>query len=587
MLREVLEISALEDFVRGLARTAQTRVFVFDAAGALITASEARSEFTRRTGHIPAALPPGMKLVAVPADAPPAHVGFADHAGVWCVVAPVYVDGRTAGYVGLGEFRENSLSGGQWEAAQVAAGAELADVIDLWGRLAPLERSGTAGTATDARWAARMLAEWCRRETQLQTSSEEIALVGDIAELLTGEQDLQRVLDRIVAETARVMKCRFASLRLYNPQTTELVNKAVFHLSKRYLNKGAILRSQSAVDDEALNGRVVYIENAATDARILYPDEAREEGIVSMLTAGMVYRGSPVGVIRVYTDRKQRFRTAQKNLLRAVAYQAATAIVHAQLMSERLRAAQLERELELAGALQARMISAPPANLTHLDAAMVFSPRSHVGGDFCDFIPLPDGRLAAVVADVAGKGLPASLLMASTRGALRALAREHHDLGEIVTRLNRQVCEETTSSEFITLVMVAIDAERGELSYCNAGHEPILMLRGGEIDESEDAGLVLGIDPQETYRESRTPMRTGDFLLLTTDGVPEAMNFAGDLFGRTRLHDALKAYGTLPAEQCLGNIRWDLRRFCGLARQGDDITLIGIRVRSGAKFSGS
>lgn len=577
MLRELLDLSFLEDFVRGLARASTLRISIYDSRGSLITSADAQYDFTRRVAPKLDLIPTGLRLVPVPADAPPAHVGFMDAGGVWSVVAPVYIDGKTTGYVGVGEFREHVPSGDFWSEAAKTLGMEMSQAIKLWEALPKLERSGHSLGVVTARWTSRMLGDWGRRETHLQGASDEMGLIGDIAELLTGEHDLQRVLDRIVAETARVMKCRFSSLRLYDPATNELKNKAVYNLSDRYLNKGAILRGQSGIDDEALRGQLVYVENAATDPRVLYPEDASREGIVSMLTAGMIYRGSPVGVIRVYTDRKQRFRAAQKNLLRAVAYQAATAIVHAQLVEERLKAAETERELALAGALQQRMIRQPPRH-ARIDAAMVHSPRRHVGGDYCDFMTLGDGRYAAVIADVVGKGIPASLLMASTRGALRAIASESNDLGEILTRLNRHVAGETAASEFVTLLMIAIDAQRGRLGYANAGHEPPLVLRDGSVLSLDEGDLVLGISPSVAYMEYSTELRPRDFVLLSTDGATEAMNFNGDLFGRERLQKSLTEHGLLSADQCIRSIRWDLRRFRGLAQQSDDLTLVGVRI---------
>jgi sigma-B regulation protein RsbU (phosphoserine phosphatase) len=585
MLRELVDIAWLEDFVRGYARSAGLRIAAYDARGGLVSGSEALSEYSRLTGEVLEQIPVGLQLVPAPSDAPPAHVGFTEQRGVCYVVAPIYVDGQTAGYVAVGEFRDHSPAGHVWQTAQQHAGVDLPRLIAAWEHLPKLDRGGGSQAIFTSRWAARMLAERCRRETQLQGAAAEIALVGDIAELLHGQQDLQKVLDRIVAETARVMRCRFSSLRLYKPATNELVNKAVFGLSQKYLNKGVILRAQSVIDEEALQGKIVYVENAATDPRILYPAHAREEGIVSVLTSGMIYRGNPIGVLRVYTDRKQRFRTAQRNLLRAVAYQAATAIAHAQIVEERLRAAATQRELELAGALQARMISAPPPHTPNLECAVIFTPQRHVSGDFCDFLTLPDGRLAAVVADVSGKGVPAALLTTTTRGALRAMAAEHADLGELITGLNRYVCRETGPAEFITLLIVAIDARRGRLSFCNAGHEPLLLHREGRVEPTTDGGIVLGVDAAERYHETSLALRPRDFVLLYTDGAAEAMNFAGEIFGRQRIRESLRDYGHQMPELCLRNIRWDLRRFRGLAEQSDDLTLVGIRVKDDAAFS--
>ncbi len=578
MLRDLVDTALLEDFASGLSRSAGLRVCVYDSHGGLIVAAPPNNEFARLTGAVLGTLPPDMTLTPVPAHDPPGQVAFVTAHGVWYIVAPVYLDDRQAGYIAAGEFREQSLSGEQWQQAQAAAGSDLITLIQAWENLPVLSRTGTSRVIVTVRWGARLLAEWCRRESRLVAATDQVALVGDIAELLTGEQDLQEVLDRIVSETARVMQCPSSSIRLYDPQTNELRINAVHNLSRDYIGKGAVVRTSGSIDDQALRGQIVYVEDMTCDPRIQYPEQGHREGIVSLLTAGMVYRGQPVGVIRVYTNRKRRFRKAQRDLLRAVAYQAATALVHAQLVEERLRNAETQRQLALAGSLQARMIRTPPPQHPRVATALVFNPSYKVSGDFCDFFTLSDGRLAAVVADVVGKGIPASLLMSTVRGALRAGADYCADLAELLSRLNRQICRETLPSEFVTLHLLALDAGARQLTYCSAGHEPLLILRDGKVQATTEADLVLGVEPDVIYHEHTLPLAPGDFLLLYTDGAIEACNFADEQFGRERLHESLRAYGALAPQQILNNIVWDVRRFVGLAEQADDLTLVGLRV---------
>lgn len=576
MLRDLLDVAILEDFLNGFARGCGHSAAAFDSEGHRITASPAQSLYARLTGSDFAALPRRLDLTPLPADEPPAGVAFVPHAHAWHVVAPVYLGEHAAGYVSVGEFRDPSDAAPAPDGR--AATIPYEQWLDAWRALPVLERAGDAAAVRNARWLARSLAHWCRREAQLDSASAEIALVGDIGTLLSGEYDLQKVLDHIVAETARVMRCPYASLRLYDEKSDELLIAAVYNLSHKYRHEPRIQRSRNPIDSEALRGRTVYIENAQSDPRFPYRADAARMGLVSGLTTGMLYHGKPVGVLRIYSDRRQRFRASQRHLLGAVAAQAAIAIVNAQLLEQRLRSAALERQLAMAGQVQARMVRSAPPQHPHVQAGVVFEPSSHVGGDFCDVLALSDGTLLAAVGDVTGHGLPAALLMASVRGALRAMIDPGVPLAEILRRLNEHMYRDTSSAEFVSLLLARIEPGGRALTCCNAGHEALLLIREGKVIERDHAGIVLGVDPQARYEQYEQPLRPDDFVVLYTDGVIEAMNFRGEHFGRRRLRDALRQYAALPAEQAIRTVRWDVRRFVGLAEQSDDLTMVGLRI---------
>lgn len=571
MLRELIDIALLEDFVEGVARAASLRIVAYDIKNRLITASTTGGDPLIRPQPAPAELPHHPLRRALPADDPPAHLAFIEYHHSLFVLAPVYLHDALVGYVGVADLPEQSASGG----GQLRAHS-TADVLAL--PITMEKTSEVSRAVVTARWSARLLSAWCRRESGIRAATEELTLIGDIANLLTGQQDLQKVLDQIVADTARVMKCRACSISLYREEDDQLVIKARHNLSREYLSTVGVVRAQSPIDEAAMSGEVVYVEDVTTDPRVRYPEAARLEGIVSALITGMIYRGKPIGVIRVYTNRPQRFRNIHRSLLRSVASQAAAAVEHAHMIEERLRQAKLERQLELARDVQSRMIQSKVPTHPRVIAGRVYEPSSHVGGDFCDFLTLQDGRLAAIVADVSGKGVPASLLMASVRGALRALAPFCSDLGEIMGRLNRHVHRETAPAEFVTLAIVAFDAQARQLGYCSAGHDPPLIVRAGTVDELKSSGLVLGIDPSERYHERYVDLHRDDLLLLYTDGVVDAMDFAGHTFGRERLAQSLLQYAALDPDTGIRNILWDIRRFAGLAEQTDDLTLVGLRV---------
>jgi serine phosphatase RsbU (regulator of sigma subunit) len=315
-----------------------------------------------------------------------------------------------------------------------------------------------------------------------------------------------------------------------------------------------------------------------TDPRVQYPQESMREGIVSMLSVGMRYKGRPIGVLRVYTDAEQAFSPLKIDLLKAVASQAAAAIENARLLSETLAAHALEKQVQMAAEVQHRMIPQTPPQIPGVDLAAVYVPCFELGGDFYDFISLQEDNIGLAIADVAGKGVPASLSMAAVRAALRAQVDNVYYLYEVVQRINLMVCRDTPPGEFVTLFYGVLDARNKRFTYCNAGHPPGLILRDGAIIELAGDNLVLGVDPAEQYHQSIVDLRSGDILLLYTDGLPDAMNFQQETFGRQRLLDAFKTGGA-SAEEVAQHILWELRKFVGMAKRTDDVTMIVARLK--------
>ena len=315
----------------------------------------------------------------------------------------------------------------------------------------------------------------------------------------------------------------------------------------------------------------------ATDPRILYQNEAEREGIVSMLSVGMRYKGRTVGVLRVYTAEEQTFSQHQVAMLRAVAAQAAAAIENARLATEAAEAEALEKQVAMARDVQQRMIPAAPPQVAGIDFASVYVPCFELGGDFYDFISLPDGNIGLAVADVSGKGVPASLIMASVRSALRAHVDLIYYLYEVMQRVNVMLVRDTKPQEFVTLFYGVLDTKNRRLTYCNAGHPPGLLLRGGQVSELSGSNMVLGVDPSEKYTQAVLELKKNDVLLLYTDGVPDAMNFQDESYGRQRLIEAF-TQGGATAEQVAQNILWDLRKFVGMTKRTDDVTMIVVKV---------
>lgn len=409
-------------------------------------------------------------------------------------------------------------------------------------------------------------------------TSDDLRVVHELSALLTGTLDLQQIFDLTVKKVVEIMPVKACAIRLLNEETRELVIKAVCNLSQRYLNKGPVILEENAIDAEAFTGKIVYIEDAPNDPRTRYPENARREGIVSGLSVAMTFRGQTVGVLRVYTDKKYRFHESEKMLLRSIGSQAASAIINARLFEEHTAAEKFQRQVDIAGEIQRRMLPDAPPPHAGLEFGCVYDPTLQVGGDFYDFLNLSKNQIGLCVADVVGKGIPAALMMASVRSALRAFAHYGSDLQEVMTQINRHMCRDTLVSEFATIVFGYFSGDGKKLTYSNAGHLPILLLRDGQYTELITGGMVIGVDPTSEYEVETIDIHTGDILVFVSDGVTEAMDFQDQLYGWDRLLQSIQKHQALNANLLAQQILWDVRRFAGLAEQSDDITIVVVKA---------
>ncbi len=405
-----------------------------------------------------------------------------------------------------------------------------------------------------------------------------LAAMDGLAGLLAGTTDVQTILDNVANKVCDVLQIEASLIRLLNAETGELVIRATHNLSDAFLLKGPVRLQDSPIDAAAFAGQTVYVADMTTDPRVIYPDETRAEGIVSALCVPLTYRGRSVGIVRVYSNRPRVFTGFEAALLRAMASQAAAAVVNATLYAERLEARVMQRQVRYAAEIQRRMLPGKAPAHERISFGYVYEPSLEVGGDFYDFIELPGGNVGVAIADVVGKGVPAALMMASVRAALRAHAHSIFDINQIVSLVNQQVCRDTAIHEFATLFYGVFSADSRQLTYCNAGHDAPLVLRGEAVFRLETGGLVLGVAATESYQRDVVDLRAGDVVAFYTDGVTDVMNFNGETFGRERLIESLQRNRAADPRTMVRQVLWEVSRFAGLTERPDDMTLVVAKV---------
>jgi sigma-B regulation protein RsbU (phosphoserine phosphatase) len=426
------------------------------------------------------------------------------------------------------------------------------------------------------------------KKTKKQIEREE--QIYQLGTLVAGEFSLQEVLDKLAEAAVKIVGVKACSIRLLDEEAGELQMRSTYGLSEEYRNKGVVSKNDPVIK-AAFAGEAIILDDMRVDGRVKYKDATVKEGLVSQLTVAMQFKGRDMGVLRLYSPKPKHFLEDDINLARSVASQCAVAITNARLYAKAIEGARMAEQMRLAGVIQRRMIPEKAPKVPGLDIAATYIPCFDVGGDFYGFHQLSEEAISVTIADVIGKGIPAAIMMSSFRGAIKAFANSIGDFQtycgnrckadcgrEIINRINKMACDECQDGEFITLFDAAIDVGDMTVTYCNCGHEPAILLRDGEINDLEKGGLVLGVDPKAEYEVDTVKLKEGDCLLFFTDGLIDAVNFSGELWGKHRLLEAAKKLTADSAEQMIQEILGYRRRFVGLARQIDDTSLIVVRV---------
>ena len=346
--------------------------------------------------------------------------------------------------------------------------------------------------------------------------------------------------------------------------------------------------------DIAPNDPLLAFLTTSTGAVDLDSLELESPAVTALREAGMqlvvplVTHGELVGLLSLGPRlSEQEYSREDRKLLDDLAGYAAPAVRVAQLVRQQKAEVQersrLEQELKVATLIQQQFL---PKELPHLpgwDVAAYYQPAREVGGDFYDFIDLPDGQVGIVCGDVTDKGVPAALIMAKTHSILRADAPRLINPGEVLARANTLLAAEMPPNMFVTCLYAVLNPQTGQLRYANAGHPlPYRRTGSGTVDELRATGMPLGLLDGMEYEEAETILQPGETILLHSDGVAEAHRADREMFGFPRLAEMV-AKGE-PGQDLIDDVLLELRSFVGNdAEQEDDITLVTVQ-RSGTVY---
>jgi phosphoserine phosphatase RsbU/P len=316
-----------------------------------------------------------------------------------------------------------------------------------------------------------------------------------------------------------------------------------------------------------------------------HPEKIAKEELEAELVLPLAVNQKVLGILSLGPKRSEEpYSKADMRLLGSVATQTGLALENTRLAEEvAAEVAQRERinrEIEIAREVQERLFPQNPPEIDGLDYAGYCRPASGVGGDYYDFLSLPDGSLGIAIGDVSGKGIPAALLMASLRASLRGQTIQGvSDLATLMSNVNKLIYESSPSNRYATFFYAQYDAVARNLTYVNAGHNPPLVFRKPyDVLRLETGGPVVGLLPMSGYEQSTIVLEPGDMLVAFTDGISEAMDLGNGEWGEEGLIAAAwKLYGT-GAQQTMHQLIVAADKFASGARQHDDMTLIVANV---------
>jgi phosphoserine phosphatase RsbU/P len=337
--------------------------------------------------------------------------------------------------------------------------------------------------------------------------------------------------------------------------------------------------SRTVMDEVIKNGKSVLTSDAQHDPRFASQTMALL-GIRSVLAVplsvheeevfGLVYADSPTY--------EATFTEDHLKVLTTLASVAAIRVENARLLEERIERERMEHELKLATEIQQSFQPSSPPIIEGYEFQGISFSCYEIGGDYYDFIALPDGKMLIALGDVSGKGTAAALLMSCVHAAIHAQVAAKAPLKEIIHNVNQYLVENTPSNKFITMFVAELDPKTGVLDFINAGHNPPLIGRvNGAIEELESGGFSLGMFGFATYETGQAKLEPGEALVVYSDGVSEANNAKGEEFGMERLGKVVRENLSRSAAGLRDKVESSLSSFCQNTPAGDDITLVIVK----------
>ncbi len=410
---------------------------------------------------------------------------------------------------------------------------------------------------------------------EVKRKAVEQELLRDLERQVITTLDTREVMERILDLTKRIVDYDAASILMGDRETglRDIASRGYEAAARAKLD---LKFGEGIAGSAATTGAPVVVDDVRADARYIEARPTTRSEIAIPLKKG----DRIIGVFNLESDRPAAYSATELALIESFTNQAAIALDNALLYEEAREKRRLEEELLVARRIQKKFLPRRDPTVRGFEIAGKTVPSKQVGGDYYDFIWIGEDQLALVTADVAGKGVPAALILAGFRASLITEARESASPAEILRNVSYLLYRSSDPSDFVTAFLGILDIRHRRLTYTNAGHNyPLLFRADGEIAELSEGGTVLGLLKEAPYEERSVLLSPGDVLVVYTDGITEAFAANGEQFGEERLKELVPTIRALPAREICEETFRRVRAYARGVAQSDDMAVVVVKAR--------
>lgn len=404
----------------------------------------------------------------------------------------------------------------------------------------------------------------------------ELSILNELAREIGASVNSQDVMQTVISRSLRAVNAEQGVITL-SPTAKNGKMKTLVRSMATTGDKKPYHVDQALLGWMQLNKTPLLISEPKNDER--FKGVQWDDRINSVLCVPLLIKSQLTGILTVFNKKGgDHFNTEDQRLLAILASQSAQVVENARLHEEEHNYLRMQEEMRLASEIQLGLLPKENPQVPGYDIFGMSLPAHSVGGDYYDFIIQDDEHFAVCLGDVAGKGLPAALVMSNMQATIRGQARPDHMPNECLTLSNQLLFHSTTSNKFATLFYGQLHVHSHEFFYANAGHNrPIVIKANGEIEKLDTAGLALSIVERETYEHDKFVFETGDVLIIYSDGITEAMNADHQEFDEERLLSIVHENASHSAEDIVMAVTASVQAFVGQADQNDDMTIVIIK----------